>query len=171
MKKLNLFSVTVLIMILLFAPAPVHAQDIPTSHDFGDVIVGESAVTIITLTYNGLGFLEVNSITIYGSGDFSQTPSITPPFSLGYQESVDIEVVFAPSAEGLVYAELVIMNGDMFIVLLSGTGVSEIPPPDPTIQDILVFFDVSVANGTLFGVGPNNSGSVASIQLFAKIFN
>ena len=41
-------------------------------------------------------------------------------------------------------------------VALSGTGVSAQPPPT-TIQDILNFFDTSVANGTLVGNGPGNS--------------
>ena len=41
------------------------------------------------------------------------------------------------------------------MVLLSGTGVAAQSPV--SIQDILDFFDASVANGTLSGAGPGSS--------------
>ena len=158
MKKSNCISVAVINLILLFALAPVHAQDVdPTSHDFGDVTVGESVSTIVTLSNDGFDQIMINSITLSGSGDFSQTSGILFPISLPPGDFIYVEVTFTPSAVGEFSADLVIQNGDQFVVPFSGTGVAELPPPTITIGDIIVFINVSVSNGTLEGAGSGNS--------------
>ena len=160
----------VLSLILLFALAPVHAQDVyPTSHDFGDVNVGESVITIVTLVNNSFDQLEINSIHMIGDGDFQATSSISPPFILEINESVDFEVTFTPSSVGEFSATLVITNDAQSIVLIMGTGVGELPLPDVTITDIIQFFDANVDSGTLFGVGPTNSAQISKLKVFRKI--
>jgi len=161
MNKLKLFSVAVLSLILLFALAPVHAQwdVLPTSYDFGNVIVGESVTTTITIKNHGLAIVSVNSIAITpgSSEDFSLIYSRLPPWWI-YLEPLNTEVVFTPSTEGYFSAELkiIIDRYEIVSIPLDGTGVSKQSPPE-ALQDIFNFFDSSVANGTLVGNGPGNS--------------
>jgi hypothetical protein len=139
MKKSNFYSVSLLITVWFLALAPVHALDVnPTWHDFGEVSVGESAVTIITLTNTGFSQITISSITIVGSGDFSSESSIYLPFTLGYGESVDIVVTFTPSAAGDASAQLVITNDEQFIVPLQGTGVAQQPSPWECFRNFLI---------------------------------
>ncbi|MCK5068285.1 MAG: choice-of-anchor D domain-containing protein [Bacteroidales bacterium] len=169
MKKRRLFSVVVLSMILLVALAPVHALEVsPSSCNFGDVEVGTSISTIITITNIDPFPVSIDHIEMIGSGDFSATSSISLPLILEFGETVDIIVVFTPSAEGEFSADLVIQNGEQYFVVLFGTGVSSQPPPI-SIQDILSFYDASVEAGTLYGVGPNNSARINKLKVFRKM--
>lgn len=158
MKKSNCISVAVLSLILLFAIAPVHALEVnPTSHDFGDVEVDNSVHTIITVTNTDPFPEQIVFIGLTPSSEgFSIVTTPILPFSLGNGESVDIEVVFTPSTEGDFSTTLEIINGGIFSVSLSGTGVAAQPPPT-TIVDIINFIDTSVADGTLVGAGSGNS--------------
>ena len=157
MKKSNCISVTVLGMISLFALSLVHAHDVyPTSHNFGDVQVGTSVSTIITATNTDLFPMEITSIVLSGSTYFSLVNPPSTPITLLPNEFVKIEVSFAPFTEGVASASLGIINGDVTSVSLAGTGVSAQPPP-ADIQDIINFFDASVANESLVGAGSGNS--------------
>ena len=64
MKKSNCLSVIVLSMISLFALASVHASvDVyPTWHAFGDVEVGTSVSTIVSISNYDTDRVEIKSI-------------------------------------------------------------------------------------------------------------
>ena len=157
MKKQRLFSVALLIM--LFALATVNAQLVisPSSYDFGDVEVGTSASVIITITNLGFGSILIDSQTLVPNNeDFSSTCSRFLPDSQDYLESTDFTVSFTPSSIGIFDTDLVIQNGEAFVVPLRGTGVPAYPS---TVVDIIDFINVSVSNETLEGAGNGNSAN------------
>jgi hypothetical protein len=143
---------------------------VPLDHDFGDVQVGSSSTTIITISNVNGHDLEIYSVTLSGSADFAITmyPDPIVP-SLG---STSVEITFTPSAAGYVSAVLDIESNDMTNPLVSvglaGVGVSQEQPPI-SVEDILAFFDASVADGTLCGYGPGKSADGRRKALRNKI--
>ena len=138
----------------------------PEVYDFGDVELGSSSSTIITITNpvggiheDPLGLLDI-SFADGSSGDFAITTNpVDSPVLPG--ESVDIGVSFTPSAEGYVSAVLQITSDDpvfeLIEVSLGGVGVYDEQPPEGQIAATLSFIDASVDAGTLVGDGSGNS--------------
>jgi hypothetical protein len=95
------------------------------------------------------------------SSDFSITSPPTLPAVIVPEGSVDIEITFTPSAEDTFCATLEITSDDydesLVEVSLTGVGVVTELPPIEQIEQILAFFDSSVADGTLEGVGAGKS--------------
>ena len=129
-------------------------------YDFGDVAIGDLTTVIVPIYNYGDGDLTVSSVLLYGSYDFYVTDSSEIPFTIaaGDPNGVDIEVTFAPSEEGMLFAALSIVNNDsdegVINVVLTGLGTVDVVPPEQQIQDILDFYDDSVANETLVGNSP-----------------
>lgn len=162
MRKFSLILTVFLILTFMPGFATLAQADClevdPTDHDFGDVEVGTTATTIISMTnING------SDVTIYGvefqaesSGDFSLPSPPAVPIVLAPGNTVEVEVAFTPSADGYVSAVLEIESSDMIestqTVFLGGVGVAVQPPP-VSIQSILEFYDASIAAGTLDGTG------------------
>ena len=138
----------------------------PAEYDFGDVELGSSSSTIITIT-NPLGgsyedplYIENISLTGGDSGSFAVT--VNPAGSTVLPgESNDVGITFTPSAEGYVSTTLQIESDDpvfpLIEVSLVGEGVFEEPDPEGQIAAILSFTDASVEAGTLTGDGPGSS--------------
>ncbi|MCP4298877.1 MAG: choice-of-anchor D domain-containing protein [Proteobacteria bacterium] len=166
MKKISLILSTFLILVFmswLSVPSPAHAVPdidvIPMDIDFGEVEVSTSSTAIITISNVGGHDLVVSDISFKdgSSLDFTITsmpsmPAIIPPPD-GQVESIEVEVTFSPSDSGYSMAVLQIASNDedeeIVEVLLAGMGVEVVV----TIEDILDYFDESVAEGTLEGRG------------------
>ena len=163
MKRLSsiaIFGMVLVYMLGLSAPALADPfiEVVPLDHDFGDVQVGNSSTTMITISnFNGHD-LEIISVSLSGSADFSI--SMAPDPVVGSGMSTLVEITFAPSTSGYVSASLNIESNDsntpVVTVSLAGMGVGQEQPP-VSVSDILAFFDASVADGTLYGNGPGNS--------------
>jgi hypothetical protein len=157
MKKLKAAIALAFVIVLVLGvntQAQAQLEVAPAAHDFGDVEVGNSASTMVTVMNLGGGEEELNA-AISGSAAFaitSNVPATIAPFGI-----VDIQVTFTPSAEGLAEADLLI-NG-LLGSTLTGLGVAVEPPPSTSVADILEFFDASVADGTLCGHGPGKSAN------------
>ena len=132
----------------------------PLSYDFGDVVLGSSSSQIVTITNAGNGpciySIGLKSIS---SSDFSITYNhsglIVPP-----NGTVDVEISFSPTSEGLSSAILEINSttpNPTVDVQLSGNGVPAEDPPGEQIASILDFIELSVDEGTLIGIGNGNS--------------
>jgi hypothetical protein len=165
MKKLSLkarCALVVMLVVGLSVPALANpgVEVVPLEHNFGDVELGISYSTIITITNDWFDTLIIDIGFQPGSSpDFSIVTEPLPD-TIGPFESVDIQVTFTPSAIGFVEAALIVdwANGGTGIeyVSLMGNGVE--PTGDPvTIQDILDFFDDSAVGGSLIGNGSGNS--------------
>lgn len=137
----------------------------PTEYDFGDVAVGGSSTVIIHIqNINGhiLNIWDV-SLSAGSASAFAITDAAVFPVSLDWNGGsfTEVEVTFAPNATGCVTGTLVVTSDDLvnptMEVPLSGTGVDGQPGPSEMISDIIDFFDASVADGSLFGLGPGNS--------------
>ncbi len=164
--KTSVFSfVIVLTMIMAPGIAPVQAQIsvVPEQHDFGELNLGDIASAQFTITNTWSGDLMIESTHLQaGGGNFSlvnppPAETVVPPGS-----NIYFGVDFAPASEGFFSAQVVISwtNGasGTSTIELSGVGVSAQPPP-VSIQEILAFFDASVANGSLVGAGPGVSAT------------
>jgi len=138
----------------------------PAEYDFGDVELGSSSSTIITImnplggTYEDPVYIENISLMGGGSGSFEVT--VNPAGStIQPGESNDVGITFTPSAEGYVSTTLQIASDDpvfpLIEVALGGEGVLDELPPEGQIAAILGFFDAAVEAGSLEGDGPGNS--------------
>ena len=160
-NKLRLFSTFVLILAFpLSAAAAVEVS--PATVDLGDVEVGTSKAVIFTIQNVDFIGATITDVTLDngGNGDISITSALPVGTTLGYSESVDVEVTFTPTAEGPVSATLAVnwINGGSGVetATLSANGVDETGNP-LGVDAILQFFDDSVAAGTLAGNGPGSS--------------
>jgi beta propeller repeat protein len=137
----------------------------PLDYNFGEVKQGASSKTLVTITNLGANDLTVSSIAPQAGSSlyFTLTPVPSYPIVLGPNANVDIGVTFAPMSLGDFDSVFEITSTDpknnVVDVSFKGTGVKVQVPPSQQIQDILAFFDSSVANGTLLGNGPGNSAN------------
>jgi len=95
----------------------------PTSLSFGEVNVGSNATLGVTLTSSGGSAVTVNSATLSGSG--FTVSGATFPVTLSPQQSVALQVKFAPTAASSATGTLTISNSSTkgtVAVSLSGTG-------------------------------------------------
>lgn len=134
------------------------------SYDFGDVNVGGSSTTIITISNVGTGPLIINGIAFQAgsSSDFAITASpVLPATVTGPDGTIDVEITYSPSGVGYSSATLNITTNDsdegVVEISLGGAGVLTEPPPEEEIAEVLDYFDDSVGNGNLVGEGPGNS--------------
>ena len=133
----------------------------PTAYNFGYVELGSSATIIVNISNVGGADLTVSNVDFQeGScADFSinSTTSSTLPVTVAPNGTLDVEIAYAPSVAELCLGTLEIVSDDSdeaeILVDLQGEGVLTPTPPDEQIQNILDFFDESVANGTLEGTG------------------
>lgn len=177
MKRLNLILLIAIILIFMswLSAMPFAYADtlevLPTDHDFGDVEVGTTVTTIVSMTnINGLE-VEVYGLGFRagGSADFSLVSSPPVPFIVVQGETVEVEVAFSPSAAGYVTSVLEIESTDSLTpvheIFLGGVGVDTQPEP-VTIQAILEFYDASIEAGTLDGTGPTDSSRKTKLKVF-----
>jgi hypothetical protein len=129
-------------------------------------------LAVITIQNVEWESVTIVSVTLDLTGtDFAITSSPAGTV-LGYGESADVWVTFSPSDLGDASATLAIewTNGISGTDYVELTGVGVDVSGDPTsIQDILDFFDQSVANGSLIGNGPGNSADGRRKALRNKI--
>jgi len=138
----------------------------PQAYDFGDVELGSASSTLITIvnplggTYEDPLVLSTISLAEGSSADFAVTlnPAGT---TLQPGQSVDVEIVFTPTAEGYAAATLQIASDDpvspLIQVPLGGVGVNVEPPPEEQVAVVLAFVEAAVEAGSLAGEGPGGS--------------
>ena len=162
MKKLSSFLVFFLIIVLIqgFAPVKAGIDVTPVEYNFGDVDLGDIASQNFEISNNWWGDLTIASVTLTGgSGNYVL---LNPPPSgttVAPGSSIIFGVEFFPSQVGFTTAVITIhwTNGETGISEISLSGMGVAPQSPVSIQDILNFFDASVANGTLMGAGSGNS--------------
>lgn len=97
----------------------------PDKIDFGEIFVGYSGETTLTVTNNGSDELIVTSV----ESDHEDFTVDETDFTLGIGESQELTVTFSPGSDGTVTASLVIESnapGSPHTIPLEGTGV--VPP-------------------------------------------
>ncbi len=150
----------------LFLPSN-QAFGFATNADFGEVPVGQSYKSTVTVTAPATDNFFLTRLTL-AKGDASDFKILTLISERGTylpaNESVDIELTFTPSAPGPASDTLIITTNDPGVegrVSLTGVGVtvetSSVQPEITDVKDILDFFDASVKSGSLEGKGPGKS--------------
>ncbi len=149
----------VIIAVMSFAATESQGQLVSLSEpglDFGNVALGDSETDIVTVT-NIAGEDIFFTATVSGTG-FSTTSFGSPTLSPG--ESADVAVQFSPTLAGnaagsvLIEVFAVSSNEDVTVDLVGTGGASD--DPCVLVDDILDFFDASIANGTLESAGYSN---------------
>jgi hypothetical protein len=134
----------------------------PLSIDFGQIGIGDSATTVVTVTNLGEGTLNVYELGLVGAPEFT-LGAVTLPLAIPTNTTADLTVTFEPTLEGMFYSELSLTTNDgdetFLAIPIAGEGVIIPVPPAEQIAEILAFIDASVANGTLEGDGRGNSGN------------
>lgn len=166
---------------------PIIKPDVPyifapeTKIDFGDVLTRGEMTLGVNISNMGGKDLVINSISIQGVSQskteyvpfaydiFGQTKEgavTVPPGGL-----VTIYITFNPGEAGSQSANLIIESNDpeqpKIIIPLSGRGFEivlgdfdrDMDVDQNDIKIVLYFFDESVKNGTLIGVGPGKSAN------------
>jgi len=143
------------------APVPVPNIAVnPTSHDYGDVLVGSSTPQTFVVSNEGTADLVVSATTLTGTnpGEFSITAG-GAPFTLAPGATQDVVVSFHPTSTGPKSATLSIQNNDPdenpFDVPLTGNGIGipdiAVSPTSHDYGDVLVGSSASqtfvVSNG------------------------
>ncbi|MGH9759741.1 MAG: beta strand repeat-containing protein, partial [Blastocatellia bacterium] len=106
---------------------------IPTSLNFGNVNLGQTATESFTIINFGSGTLNITGLTIASSATTKFTVIANPaPTTVGGLSTLTVNVQFAPTTPGQVTDTLTVASSDVvhpsIAVTLSGTGVSTIPP-------------------------------------------
>jgi hypothetical protein len=128
------FLLTAAFFSVLFASGPVHAIEVaPLEHDFGEIEVGESNSTVITIS-NYTGHPHTITTVAFSKGsspDFSLATSLDLPMTLASLDRLELEIVFSPSGPGLALADLRIhsIDSSLSIVTVSLRGGTGAPPP------------------------------------------
>jgi hypothetical protein len=104
----------------------------PTTHDFGNVIVGENTPPqIFTITNTGGADLNISSVTLIGDDRNHFNLSVTGlPWTIISGGEQSFTVSFSPTTHEAKTANVTInhnVNGSPKIVLLSGTGLPNFP--------------------------------------------
>lgn len=124
----------------------------PTSLDFGQVTVADSADATVTVTNNGTQTLTVSDLTTTNSVFSVVSPAA--PFDVAADGGTDtVTVRFKPTTESVENGDLEITSNDpdegLVTVALTGEGVTE--PPEPTAFRINAGGDdYTDTNGDLF---------------------
>lgn len=152
-------------------PAAPDIDVAPPSVDFGSVNVADSSATILTIANTGTLDLNVTGLGFaVSSGDFRVTDPSLVPAMLPPGASLDVGVEFAPSAPGLVSAELDVLSDDpdepLVAVTLVGEGaVGEGSDQASALEQAI---QEAVAAGTLTGSGKGKSAD-GRLQAFLNM--
>lgn len=135
-----------------------------TNLAFGDLLIGETATQSVTISNDGDAVLNIGSIALSGSGDFTYNGCTQ---SLAAGDSCDVTVTFSPVTAGVATDTLTIMSDDpdeaTVTVALSGNGITA----ETYLQELIAYANQEASAGNLIGVGPGKSGA-KNVRKFIK---
>ena len=144
-----------------FVPPTPDISVAPTSYDFGNVNLGSSANTLVTISNTGGLDLTVSGIGLENGSSsaiaVTQAPALPAVIHPG--GTVDIQLTYTPATTLGDQAILDITSDDpdqgAIRVGLGGAGIPSAIPPLQRIAEIIAFIDASAGNGSLVGTGAN----------------
>jgi hypothetical protein len=143
----------------------------PLSYNFEKVELGKSKVFTVSISNKGCGPLIISNVGL--KTDFAITSFSSPLATIQPNESINLDIAYAPTKLGKNSAVLVINSNDTSTpsveVQLSAKGVLTLLSPSEQIANILAFFDESVEQGTLRWARPGRGHNPASARQFMKI--
>jgi len=190
MKYLKTFVLVLLIgCAMLAAPMAALAQDIevsPMAWDFGDIVVGDSAIQRFTISSTGSTALMLYVVELtdeahwevpYEGDDFEITEEPDPgaPREINPGESVDYKVTYTPTSYEFHEAYLRVSTNSGYghneiYIHLTGMGVEDSPPVAEVMAELLSLFNTAVTDETIVGSGPGNSAD-GRLGAFGNMLN
>jgi hypothetical protein len=162
----KIFS-AVVVALILFLSNITNALETPLSYDFGEVPIGSSSTAFISISTSTTE-IPLNLWATLENGEHYKIKTSIPPLGIPLPpgETVEIEIVFTPTITQAVFDTLYIDVSNPNP--LYGFSIREEiklvgNETEISINDILTFFDASVASGSLIG----NGGSEADGHLLA----
>ncbi|HOH97683.1 MAG TPA: choice-of-anchor J domain-containing protein [Candidatus Cloacimonadota bacterium] len=120
----------------------------PTDHNFGNVVIGQTASQTFTVTNTGYGNLIINSIALAGSPMMTLSGLPTLPATLVNGATFTFNASFAPTAAGVQSATITLVSNltpANYTVALTGTGSQgEVMDPPLDLAATVVTNDVSL---------------------------
>lgn len=121
------------------AGVPTPSVAVSGSGSFGNVLVGQTASSTITVSNSGNANLSVTSIA-GANTPFSLANDNCSNSSVSAGSDCTVDVVFSPTSEASFNGNLTINNNDENqTIALSGTGTTSAPPPPPPSGSLHVF--------------------------------
>ena len=135
---------------------------VPSSHNFGTVLLNTPVSVIITIRNIGSGNLEISSSGLSGAdAALFNIESGGGAVTIAPGDSNDVEISFQPTAIGDFNAELQVASNDpdqpSLSVTLEGSG-ADAPPPSAE-----VLFEESVSGGAGSGTSVSTTGNVTGV--------
>ncbi len=153
------------------APEP-NASVTPTTYDFGDVSVGTTVTTNVTVTNDGDGTLTFDGVERSGHDDFEITAG-NGTTTLDTGESHEFTVSFSPSVADSLGANLRVLTNDPETpeigVYASGTGISTAEPNVTVSPTTYSFGTVAVGKNATATIIVGNDGS-ADLSVSGETF-
>ena len=151
----------------------------PESLDFGQWTIGTSGTGTVLIANHGQADLIIDSLGWLdgGSADFAMAALPSLPLTIEPNGLVELEVVYTPTAAGAAAATLVIASDDpdqpAINLAVSGQAISPVVTPCQQIKTMIAFYDESVRNGTIQGVGRGKcaKANVYAIKEVLKVTN
>lgn len=143
----------------------------PEAVEFDQVEIGTEQSAIVSITNKGNANLTLQSLAIvqddgagFGFIPLEQLPTTVEPNSV-----VELEVVFAPSAEGSAAAVLQIGSDDpnkpLVEVMLSGAGYTPVLTPREQIASIIDCYLAGLRDDTIVGIGWGRTAKAKEIAM------
>jgi hypothetical protein len=147
----------------------------PESLNFGQWLIGTSSVSTVLIANHGQADLIIDSMSWLdgGSADFVMAAMPALPLTIAPAGSVELEVVYTPTAAGAAAATLVIASDDpdqpVVNMAVAGEAVSPVVTPYEQIKTMIAFYDEAVKNGTIQGVGRGKSAKAHNIYAVKEV--
>ncbi|HEC85069.1 MAG TPA: choice-of-anchor D domain-containing protein, partial [Thioploca sp.] len=141
----------------------------PTSHDFGDVEVGDSLSVTVTIENTGDDNLELGQLNLADT-DFAKSNDNCANTTVAAGDTCTIKVTFAPQTEGAKNATLSIPSNDpdtaTATVTLTGNGVANdvvTPTPAPAPCQLYAVNDQGLNNSQFFTISLDGAFSTSKL--------
>ncbi len=141
----------------------------PTSHDFGDVEVGDSLSVTVTIENTGDENLELGQLNLAGT-DFAKSNDNCANTTVAAGDTCTIKVTFVPQTEGAKNATLSIPSNDpdtaTATVTLTGNGVANdvvTPTPAPAPCQLYAVNDQGLNNSQFFTISLDGAFSTSKL--------
>ncbi len=130
---------------------------------FGDVLVGDSAISVYTIKNNGNTNLQIQMVVIQedDATDFYLSGLTDTPFNIAENDSIVFSIVFKPGSSGDKTSKLKIFTSDLDITrIITGTGTR----PVFSIEGIILTPEGdTVSEGTIFVLEPDENNNHISM--------
>lgn len=141
---------------------PVETPEIsvtPTSHDFGNVEIGQSSSVTVTISNTGDVDLEIGQISL-SSGDFSISSDNCSNTTVVAGGNCTVTITFNPQTEGAKSATLSIASNDpdtpTVEITLNGNGIVDVAGPTPASPcKVYAVHDQGRNKSQIFTIGLN----------------